>query len=108
MGTSDILYDVITRVGDTGEDMKTTAVLTEAVLLEAGERPWVAYASCRETDPALFFPETGETTDGAVRICRGCAVVEECRDWALNTRATFGIWGAMTERERRRVLRRSA
>ncbi len=112
MGTSDALYVVITRVGDNGEDMETTAettaVPTEALLLEADERPWAAYASCRETDPTLFFPEAGEKTDKALRICRGCAVLEECRDWALSTRVTYGVWGAMTERKRRRALRRRA
>ena len=71
--------------------MSTTAVLTEAMLLDADERPWAAYASCRETDPDLFFPGPDETTDEAVQICRGCAVLEECRDWALSTRVTYGV-----------------
>ena len=88
--------------------MTTINVSTEAILLGLDERPWASYASCRNTDPDLFFPGPNERTDEAVRICRGCPVVDECRDWALSTRVTYGVWGAMTERDRRRVLRRSA
>ena len=88
--------------------MTTTLVPIESMLLEVDGRHWAAYASCREMNPDLFFPEPGEATDDAVRICRGCPVLEECRDWALGTRVKYGVWGAMTERDRRRVLRRSA
>ena len=43
-----------------------------------------------------------------MRICAGCAVPEECLEWALTARAAFGVWGGTTEQERRRLLRRSA
>ena len=41
-------------------------------------------------------------------ICRGCPVSAECLEWALETRVRYGIWGGTTERERRRMLRKSA
>lgn len=88
--------------------MTITNAPGETLLLELDERPWAAYASCREADPDLFFPGPEGTTEAAVRICRGCPVLAECRDWALSTRVRYGVWGSMTERERRRVLRRSA
>jgi len=73
------------------------------------ERPWAALAACRDADPDLFFADgNGERTAKALRICAGCAVQEECLDWALVARASFGVWGGTTEQERRRLLRRSA
>lgn len=78
------------------------------MLLDLEERPWAAYAACRTADPDLFFPDSDEAADAAVRICRGCPVMSECRDWALDTRVRYGVWGGLTERDRRRVLRRSA
>lgn len=76
--------------------------------VELDERPWAAYAACREADPDLFFGGTEGQSREAVKICRGCAVREECLEWALDMRMSYGIWGGLTERERRRALRRSA
>ena len=77
-------------------------------LLDLDERPWAAYGSCRGADPDLFFPGPDGSPEEAVRICRGCPVRDECLAWALDTRIHYGIWGGLTERERRRLLRRSA
>jgi WhiB family redox-sensing transcriptional regulator len=72
------------------------------------ERPWAAFAACRDSDPALFFP-TAEGEDAAARrICAGCAVRDECLEWALTVHASFGVWGGTNEQERRRLVRRSA
>jgi WhiB family redox-sensing transcriptional regulator len=73
------------------------------------ERPWVALAACRDADPELFFSDSnGEGTAVALRICAGCAVAEECLEWALAARAAFGVWGGTSEQDRRRLQRRSA
>lgn len=88
--------------------MTTLPTPTEQMLLDLEERPWAAYAACRNTDPDLFFPGPDADTSAAVRICLGCPVLAECRDWALDTRVKYGVWGAMTERDRRRLMRRSA
>ena len=72
------------------------------------DRPWAAYAACRDAEADWFFPGPDGDTRAAIRVCRGCPVQEECLDWALDTRIRYGIWGGMTERERRRYLRRSA
>ena len=73
------------------------------------ERPWAALAACRDADPDLFFSDgDGEGTAVALRICAGCAVAEECLEWAVMARASFGVWGGTTEQDRRRLLRRSA
>lgn len=77
-------------------------------MFEADERPWAAYASCRDSDPDLFFPASEEEGAEALKICSGCPVQHECLDWALDARIRYGIWGGATERDRRRLLRRSA
>ena len=76
--------------------------------IDVDERPWAAYASCREADPELFFGGSDAQTREAVKICSGCAVRDECLEWALDMRISYGIWGGLTEQERRRALRRSA
>ena len=72
------------------------------------DRPWAAYAACRDADPDWFFPGPEGDHRSAVRVCAGCPVREECLEWALETRMRYGIWGGLTERERRRLIRRSA
>jgi WhiB family transcriptional regulator, redox-sensing transcriptional regulator len=86
----------------------TTPLPTEPLHLDFDERPWVAYASCRDADPEIFFPSTEDSVEAAVRICSGCPVREECLEWALDTRVRYGIWGGLTEKQRRRLLRRTA
>lgn len=68
---------------------------------------WQERALCAQTDPEAFFPEKGGSTREAKRICSGCEVRAECLDYALANDERFGIWGGLSERERRR-LRRAA
>ena len=72
-----------------------------------GDESWRQEALCAETDPEAFFPEKGGSTREAKRICSGCEVRAECLEYALANDARFGIWGGLSERERRR-LRRAA
>ncbi|MGW1894029.1 WhiB family transcriptional regulator [Streptomyces sp. NPDC002004] len=66
---------------------------------------WAEHAACRGTDPdELFTPGAGQNQ--AKTVCTGCAVRTECLAEALDQRIEFGIWGGMTERERRALLRR--
>ena len=69
---------------------------------------WKQSANCRGVDPDLFFPERGASTKEAKRVCRGCVVRDECLEYALANGEKFGIWGGMSERERRRVRRERA
>jgi WhiB family transcriptional regulator, redox-sensing transcriptional regulator len=62
-------------------------------------------ANCTGVDPELFFPLRGESTAPAKAACRGCVVREECLEYALANGEKFGIWGGMSERERRRLRR---
>jgi WhiB family redox-sensing transcriptional regulator len=69
----------------------------------AGDPAWRLDALCAETDPEAFFPEKGGSTREAKRVCSGCAVRSECLEYALANDERFGIWGGLSERERRRV-----
>jgi WhiB family redox-sensing transcriptional regulator len=71
----------------------------------AAEQNWRARARCRGADPELFHPGRGEDTTEPKRICAGCAVREPCLDYALANGERFGIWGGLSERERRRLRR---
>jgi WhiB family redox-sensing transcriptional regulator len=66
---------------------------------------WQERALCAQTDPEAFFPEKGGSTREAKRICMGCEVRDECLDYALAHDERFGIWGGLSERERRRLKR---
>jgi WhiB family redox-sensing transcriptional regulator len=70
-----------------------------------GEEDWAARAACRTTDPDELFVE-GAAQNRAKTICGGCQVRTECLAHALDSRIEHGIWGGMTERERRSLLRR--
>jgi WhiB family transcriptional regulator, redox-sensing transcriptional regulator len=68
---------------------------------------WQERALCAQTDPEAFFPEKGGSTREAKRICLGCEVRAECLEYALANDERFGIWGGLSERERRRLRRRA-
>jgi WhiB family redox-sensing transcriptional regulator len=56
-------------------------------------------------DPDLFYPERGESTSSAKKVCRACFVRAQCLEFALENGEKFGIWGGLSERERRRIRR---
>ncbi|WP_329608150.1 WhiB family transcriptional regulator [Microbacterium sp. KUDC0406] len=68
---------------------------------------WQADALCAQVDPEAFFPEKGGSTRDAKRICSSCDVRGECLEYALNNDERFGIWGGLSERERRKLKRRA-
>ncbi|MGY2066061.1 WhiB family transcriptional regulator [Blastococcus sp. SYSU DS0619] len=69
----------------------------------AGEDAWRLDALCAETDPEAFFPDKGGSTREAKRVCTGCPVRAQCLEFALTNDERFGIWGGLSERERRRL-----
>jgi WhiB family redox-sensing transcriptional regulator len=87
---------------------RTTGVLDAAFGgPDADEQGWQERALCAETDPEAFFPEKGGSTREAKKICTGCEVRVECLEYALGNDERFGIWGGLSERERRRLRRRA-
>jgi WhiB family transcriptional regulator, redox-sensing transcriptional regulator len=71
-------------------------------------QPWYERAACLDKDADCFFPEKGGSTRAAKRICQTCTVQTECLEYALANDERFGIWGGMSERERRRLKRRAS
>ncbi len=66
---------------------------------------WAQSGRCAGSDPDALFVQ-GKDQRFAKIVCRGCPVVAECLADALDNRTEFGVWGGMTERERRALLRR--
>ena len=68
---------------------------------------WRQYARCLGADSALFYPasESEEAADDAKAICVVCPVREACLEHAITAREKQGVWGGLTERERRRLIR---
>ena len=67
--------------------------------------PWQDQALCAETDPDAFFPEKGGSTSDAKKVCQNCPVRAECLEYALEHDERFGIWGGLSEPERRKIRR---
>ena len=78
------------------------------MVLQGTDRAWQRQANCMGVDPDLFFPERGASTREAKEVCRGCVVREDCLEYALANGEKFGIWGGLSERERRKIRRRRA
>jgi WhiB family transcriptional regulator, redox-sensing transcriptional regulator len=74
---------------------------------ESGELAWQERALCAQTDPEAFFPEQGGSTREAKRVCLSCDVRGECLEYALAHDERFGIWGGLSERERRKLKKRA-
>ena len=71
------------------------------------DRGFLEDALCAQTDPEAFFPEKGGSTREAKRVCQSCDVRAECLEYALAHDERFGIWGGLSERERRRFKKRA-
>jgi WhiB family transcriptional regulator, redox-sensing transcriptional regulator len=74
-------------------------------LLQPGQE-WTLLGRCAQVDPELFFPEKGGSGQEAKRICRDCPVRQQCLEDAMDRNEPFGIWGGLSERERRALRRR--
>jgi WhiB family redox-sensing transcriptional regulator len=79
--------------------------VSDELVLDLFAAAWWPQARCRAMDTSLFFPPRGASleTDVAKRICAGCDVRQQCLDYALGARETIGIWGGLSENQRRRL-----
>jgi WhiB family transcriptional regulator, redox-sensing transcriptional regulator len=98
---------------DDGAPPRPGSLIEIGTLVEGGsevlppELAWQERALCAQTDPEAFFPEKGGSTREAKRVCMSCEVRAECLDYALAKDERFGIWGGLSERERRRVKKQA-
>lgn len=77
--------------------------------IEDDENPlaWQSDSLCAQTDPEAFFPEKGGSTRDAKKICSSCEVRSRCLEYALENDERFGIWGGLSERERRKLRKKA-
>jgi WhiB family transcriptional regulator, redox-sensing transcriptional regulator len=77
------------------------------VLLPPGDSGlrWQERALCAQTDPDAFFPGKGGSTSEPKKVCRACPVTAECLEYALRTDQRYGVWGGLSERQRRKIKR---
>ena len=91
-----------------GLDMWAAAAGMYGTEGDDGELAWQTDALCAQTDPEAFFPEKGGSTRDAKRVCESCPVREECLKYAMDNDERFGIWGGLSERERRRLRKQAS
>ena len=89
---------VIGRVG-----RSASAGLAEELLGLVASPGWWFAGLCAQTDPEVFFPEKGGSVRAAKAVCAGCPVRAQCLEHALAHDERFGVWGGLSERERRRL-----
>lgn len=88
-------------------DMKRNPFTASNQVAGSGDRgDWVMQARCRNGDPDALFVR-GAAQRRAAAICRQCPVVMQCRADALDNKVEFGVWGGLTERQRRALLRKN-
>ena len=90
---------------DLGDGATTEAPGAAGPAGAGGPVDWRHAARCRDEDPETLFVQGARQRD-AREVCRACPVRTECLAHALDNRIRFGVWGGMTERERRALLKR--
>ena len=108
------MWNLLDDDGDFPSDARTPAPPPAGNVLplfgdvdeDEGLLSWQERALCAQTDPEAFFPEKGGSTREAKKVCTQCEVRGECLDYALAHDERFGIWGGLSERERRKLKRR--
>lgn len=94
-----------------GVALKSTAALgAEFVdVIRSDEMEWQVKGICRNIDPEFFFPEGRAKANQAKiakRICLDCPILQECRDWALTRGEQFGVWGGLSDNDRRAIWKK--
>jgi WhiB family redox-sensing transcriptional regulator len=91
----------MTTVTDAPLDRMDVARALLPVLTSGPGLDWRELGMCRQVDPEIFFPERGGSDTEAKRICAACQVRPDCLKFALDTGEQHGIWGGLSEKERR-------
>lgn len=90
----------------TGIPRQRSHPITEMATKSFSKKPdlsWQEGGKCSKADPETFFPERGGSTKEAKKVCVGCTVKERCLKYALESNEQFGVWGGLSELERRRL-----
>lgn len=78
-------------------------VLAQLAIATVPQGDWVTEALCAQVDNEIFFPDKGGSVREGKQVCAQCPVAAECLDYALANNERFGIWGGLSERERRKL-----
>ncbi len=97
------------RASGAGVRVERASAVRELLLLDGDleDAGWQERALCAQTDPEAFFPEKGGSTREAKKVCLTCEVRDDCLEYALMNDERFGIWGGLSERERRKLKKRA-
>ena len=99
---ADLADEAIRNIENLRSSQQDTAILG-LVHENQQELEWQQRALCAQTDPEAFYPEAGGSTREAKKVCLSCDVRTDCLKYALDNDERFGIWGGLSERERRRL-----
>ena len=99
--------DVRVEVSPASRISAEMAFVAVASVAEIDPLDWQKKALCAQTDPELFHPEKGGSTRDAKKVCGACDVRSQCLESALENDERHGIWGGLSERERRRLRSRA-
>lgn len=99
----DLDFDLDTENEVEEADNSALAELEDLFSTPFPDQSWTEFALCAQTDPEAFFPEKGGSTRDAKKVCLSCPVRSECLEYALMNNERFGIWGGLSERERRKL-----
>lgn len=94
----------ISMSGLRAKKLEPTPAAAAVFLFEDLDISWQDQALCAQTDPELFFPDKSGSTREAKRVCQSCEVRTQCLEYAIANQERFGVWGGLSERERRKVL----
>lgn len=87
---------------DTGYELVEELIDIDAIVAEVADATWMSEALCAQIDAEPFFPESGGTPHLGKKLCAtGCPVKDQCLEWALATDQRYGVWGGLSESERR-------
>ncbi len=95
---------MLSETHSTPRQLGLVAANTNARAVTSQDRTWVRNALCRDTDPDELFVR-GAAQRKAATICRNCPVKRECGADALDNKVEYGVWGGLTERRRRALLK---
>lgn len=113
--TAEEIHDRMARVslaqamqrGEIPQTVQPIAPQEQASEPEVDSDDWETRAECKRTDPEAFFPEKGGSTSEAKKVCLRCDVQAICLEHALANDIQFGVWGGLSERERRKLKKRT-
>lgn len=94
--------------GAAGPVLKPTTGIFGWLADEAEDLAWQEQALCAQSDPEMWFPDRGQDIRAAKRVCQACEVRAECLGYALEHNERFGVWGGLSEHQRRRLKRQAA